>query len=52
MNKEYQEINNVKKREVTSELKELEIKGIFEKIGKTGKGTYYVLKGIKGAKGA
>ncbi len=29
------------------DLKELEEKGILEKIGKTGRGTYYILRGTK-----
>lgn len=51
-NKEYQELNNIKKRQTSEDLAVLENKGILEKIGTTGKGTYYILKGIKGAKGA
>lgn len=55
-NKEYQQLCNVRKRQATDDLKELEGKGIFERVGKTGKGTYYVLKGRRrgktGIKGA
>lgn len=54
-NKEYQEICNVKKRQATDDLKFLE-KIVFERIGITGKGTYYILKerqrGERGIKGA
>jgi len=48
-NKEYQEICDIKKRQATDDLKELESTGTFERIGVTGKGTYYVLRGTKGA---
>ncbi len=44
-NKEYQKICNITKRQSTDDLKELEYRGIFERIGITGKGTYYILKG-------
>jgi len=48
-NKEYQEINNVKKRQASIELADLLNKQIFERIGKTGKGTFYNLWSNKGA---
>ncbi|MDP2928650.1 MAG: ATP-binding protein, partial [Candidatus Omnitrophota bacterium] len=51
-NKEYQENFGLKKRQATDDLKELENKGVIKKIGKTGRGTYYVLRGANGAKGA
>jgi ATP-dependent DNA helicase RecG len=44
-NKEYQDLCEVKKRQSTDDLKELEEKELFERIGTTGKGTYYILKG-------
>jgi len=44
-NKEYQGICNIKKRLATDDLKELEKIEIFKRIGTTGKGTYYILKG-------
>ncbi|OGW03795.1 MAG: hypothetical protein A2W77_06130 [Nitrospinae bacterium RIFCSPLOWO2_12_39_16] len=44
-NKEYQEVCNIKKRQATDDLKALEDRSIFERIGITGKGTYYILKG-------
>lgn len=44
-NKEYQELCDLKKRQATDDLKALEGRGIFERIGITGKGTYYILKG-------
>ena len=43
-NKEYQEICGVRKRQATDDLKKLEDKEIFRRVGITGKGTYYVLK--------
>ena len=51
-NKEYQEITGIKKRQSSEDLKDLEEKGIFHKVGTTGKGTYYVLRSTKGANGA
>ena len=55
-NKEYQKKFDLKKRQSTDDLKELEVKGILTRIGTTGKGTYYVLKGRqrgeRGIKGA
>ena len=52
IHKEYQELCEVKKRQATNDLKELEEKSIFEKVGVTGKGVYYILSRIKGANGA
>ncbi|MEF3245334.1 MAG: helix-turn-helix domain-containing protein [Caldisericaceae bacterium] len=55
-NKEYQTLCEVKKRQTSEDLKELEYKEIFERVGLTGKGTYYILKGrqrgIRSNKGA
>lgn len=51
-NKEYQENFGLKKRQASDDFKELENKGVIKKIGTTGRGTYYVLRGAKGAKGA
>lgn len=51
-NKEYQENFGLKKRQATDDLKGLEQKNIFQKVGTTGRGTYYVLRGANGAKGA
>jgi ATP-dependent DNA helicase RecG len=55
-NKIYQEICEVKKRQATDDLKELERRKILERVGTTGKGTYYTLKGRqrgeRGIKGA
>jgi ATP-dependent DNA helicase RecG len=55
-NKEYQILCELKKRQTTDDLKDLENKEIFERIGSTGKGTYYILKGRqrgeRGIKGA
>ena len=48
-NTEYQKITGVKKRQTTYDLRELEDMGIFQKVGATGKGVYYILsKGQKG----
>ncbi|MDZ7268269.1 MAG: putative DNA binding domain-containing protein [candidate division KSB1 bacterium] len=44
-NQEYQELVGVKKRTASDELRELEEKGILERVGSTGKGTYYKIKG-------
>lgn len=55
-NSEYQELCKVSKRTASDELGQLEAKGVLEKIGKTGKGTYYQAKGHqrgeRGSKGA
>ena len=55
-NKEYQEITGVKKRQASEDLNQLEEKGVLVRIGTTGKGVYYVLKGHErgktGIKGA
>jgi len=55
-NTEYQEISHIKKRQASNDLKELEEKGILKKVGITGKGTHYLLKGHyrgkRGNKGA
>lgn len=50
-NSDYQNFG-LKKRQATDDLKELEEKGILEKIGQTGRGTHYILRGVKRAKGA
>ena len=44
-NKEYQDLNNVSKATATRELKALEEKEILVRVGITGKGTFYILKG-------
>lgn len=44
-NKEYQKLYGLKKRQASDDLKQLETKGILHKVGTTGRGTYYVLKG-------
>ena len=51
-NKEYQENFGLKKRQASDDLKELENIGVIKKVGTTGRGTYYVVRGAKGAKGA
>ena len=51
-NKEYQVLNGVSKPTATRELKEIEEKEIFEKVGITGKGTFYCLKGSQWAQRA
>ena len=44
-NQEYQLLVGVKKRTASEELGQLEEKKIFERVGSTGKGTYYKLRG-------
>jgi len=44
-NTEYQILCKLKKRQTTDDLKDMENKNIFIRIGSTGKGTYYILKG-------
>ena len=44
-NTEYQILCKLKKRQTTDDLKDLENKNIFIRIGSTGKGTHYILKG-------
>lgn len=44
-NTEYQILCKLKKRQTTDDLKDLENKNIFIRIGSTGKGTYYIFKG-------
>jgi len=44
-NKEYQELCEVSKRAASENLRILEGKNILDRIGVTGKGTYYILKG-------
>lgn len=43
-NKEYQGITGITNRTVLRELKDLLDKGVLERIGETGRGTYYVFK--------
>ena len=43
-NRKYQDLFKVSKRTASDELKEIKEKNIFERIGTTGKGTYYILK--------
>jgi len=43
--KEYQGICNIKKRQATDDLKELEKIGMLKRMGTTEKGTCYILKG-------
>ena len=50
-NQIYQEINKVIKRTASRDLSSLVTLGIFNKIGITGKGTFYALRGHKGDKG-
>lgn len=55
-NAEYQDLFGVKKRQASYDLGELEAKAILQKVGTTGKGTFYALKGHqrsnRGNKGA
>jgi ATP-dependent DNA helicase RecG len=41
-NTEYQKLNEIQRRLATYELDGLIIKGIFKRVGKTGKGTHYI----------
>jgi len=50
-NKEYQNIVNTIKRTASRDLTNLVDMQIFEQIGSTGKGTYYILKKRTGQKG-
>jgi len=43
-NKVYQQLTGVTDRTVLREFRDLLDKGLFEKVGRTGRGTYYVLK--------
>ena len=43
-NAEYQKLNNIGKTVTLSELQNLVEKDILDKIGKTGRGTKYILK--------
>jgi predicted HTH transcriptional regulator len=49
--REYQKLCLVKKRRTTKDLKELEEKDLLERVGRTGRGTYYVLKRHQRGKG-
>jgi ATP-dependent DNA helicase RecG len=44
-NSEYQKINEIGKRQASLDLEELQNKGFIVKIGTTGRGTHYILKG-------
>ena len=44
-NTEYQNICNIKKRQTTNDLSDLERRGLIIRVGVTGRGTYYILKG-------
>jgi len=51
-NSEFQVLASIKKRQATTDLNDLEQRQIISRIGKTGKGTHYILKGApKGQKG-
>jgi ATP-dependent DNA helicase RecG len=51
-NSEFQVLASIKKRQATTDLNDLEQRQIISRIGKTGKGTHYILKGApKGLKG-
>ncbi|MFH0795873.1 MAG: ATP-binding protein [Candidatus Omnitrophota bacterium] len=50
-NKEYQEICNTSERTATRDLSNLVSSGLLEQVGITGKGTGYVLRRHKDAKG-
>ncbi len=44
-NQEYQQLVDVKKRTASEDLRQLEEKNVLERVGSTGKGTYYKLRG-------
>lgn len=48
-NSEYRKIFSISKRQATNDLNYLEKKAVLNRFGKTGRGTYYVLRGTKGA---
>ncbi len=51
-NSELQVLASIKKRQATTDLNDLEQRQIISRVGKTGKGTHYILKGApKGLKG-
>lgn len=51
-NNEYQTLGNVSKRTASRDLDDLVQRGVLERLGETGKGTYYVLMGSQtGRKG-
>ena len=43
-NEEYRKLNNVSKPTATRDLLYLQENGMFKQVGKTGKGTYYILR--------
>ncbi len=43
---EYKILNDATKKTATRDLQDLVKRGIFVKIGRTGKGVYYILKPI------
>ncbi len=43
-NGEYRKLNNVSKPTATRDLLYLQENGMFKQVGKTGKGTYYILR--------
>ena len=47
-NKEYQELVNTTKKTASRDLVDLVEKDVFDQVGITGKGTYYLLKETKG----
>jgi ATP-dependent DNA helicase RecG len=55
-NVEYQRLGDVSKRTASDDLADLEARGLIERVGRTGRGTYYHLKGRqrgeRGTKGA
>ncbi len=44
---DYQDINSIKKSVAAKELQDLTEKGLFIKVGTTGRGTKYILSGFK-----
>jgi len=50
-NGEYRQLFQVSKRTASDELSRSETKGLLERVGTTGKGTYYRLKEQRGERG-
>ena len=51
-NSEFQILASIKKRQATKDLNDLKERQVISRVGKTGKGTHYILKGApKGHKG-
>jgi ATP-dependent DNA helicase RecG len=51
-NREYQDLTASSKRTASRDLEDLVSRDVLERVGQTGRGTQYVIRGQKGAKGA